>query len=124
MASLSSIARPYALAAFQTALKKQQLIEWKAMLKSASDIASDLSIIKLLTQSDASAGQLSDLFCELLGLELNSDKRNFVLLLAEHKRLLALPQIFASFQIYCDENEKIGTVKVVTAVEMKKDYQQ
>lgn len=125
MASLLSIARPYALAAFEYAQKKQHLAAWKAMLKTASFIALEPPMVKLLSNSAAiSTDQLVQLFCELLGTLLDAEQKNFIKLLGANKRFSALPQIFQAFNSYCAKFEKINTVRMVTAIPMKEDYQQ
>lgn len=122
MANLSSIARPYALAAFEYARDKQQLSAWKAFLESASYAAREPSVKRLLLNPDMSSAKLFDLFSEVLASQLDSEQKNFLLLLAQNKRLMALPEIAELFNVYYAYYEKISTVRVITAIDIKEDF--
>ena len=51
MANLSSIARPYALAAFEYAREKAAIAAWKAFLEAAADIAKQPSVMQVIGKS-------------------------------------------------------------------------
>ncbi len=116
MANLSGIARPYALAAFECAHEKQQLPEWKAFLESAACMAKDKRILTLLNHPEFSNSKLFDLFHGVLATLLNTERTNFLTLLAQNGRLYALPDISDAFNLYYDALEKISNVRVITAV--------
>ena len=124
MANLSSIARPYALAAFECASDKQQLPAWKAFLESAKEVALNPSVSKLLDNPEISSSKLFDLFHEVLATLLDSERKNFLLLLAQNKRFIVLPEIVALFNMYYAAYEKISTIRVITAVEVEESYRQ
>lgn len=118
MANLQSIARPYALAAFEYARDKQQLPAWKDFLESASFIASQPAIQKLIVNPEVSSTSLFDCFHDLLTNRSNTECNNFLLLLAQNNRLNALPEITTAFNTYVATLEKISEVRVITAVEI------
>lgn len=124
MSNLSSIARPYALATFEIARTRQQLPTWKAFLESAAYVAKQASVAKLLANPEASSSHLFELFEEVLTPVLDREKRNFLLLVAQNKRLYALPEISELFNAYYAALEKISRVRVVTAVQSQQDFQQ
>ncbi|EKD72101.1 MAG: F1-ATP synthase, delta subunit [uncultured bacterium] len=129
MANLSSqkysnIARPYALAAFEVASKKQQLAEWKAFLDSASDIANDPTVSKLLTNPEMTAQRLNALFSEVLASLLDDERRNFLRLLAQNQRLMVLPEIAELYRAYLAKLEKISSVRIITAIEITNEIKQ
>ena len=124
MANLSSIARPYALAAFECAREKQQLSAWQTFLASASFAAKEPSVMRLLANPEMSSNKLSELFVDVLSPLLDDERKNFLLLLGQNKRLVVLPNIEMLFNAYYATLEKVSTVRVVTAIEVKEDFKQ
>jgi len=124
MANLSSIARPYAFAAFEYARDKEQLPAWKAFLASAANVARDKTVVKLLANPEIETAKLFNLFQEVLASLLNDKQKNFLHLLADHERLLVLPEIAEQFDAYYAALKKMSTVRVVTAVEIEDGFRQ
>lgn len=124
MANLSNIARPYALAAFECAQEKGQLPAWKAFLESASYIAKQPSVMRVLANPEILSSQLFDLFQGVLTSQLDTERKNFLHLLAQNKRFMVLPEISESFNAYYAQLEKISKVRVVTAIDIKDDFRQ
>ena len=121
---MTTIARPYALAAFQHALVKEDLPAWESMLKSAAALTQDNVVSRLLSSPSVSAEKLSDLFCEVLAPGLSKEKTNFIRLLAENKRLLALPYIMKTFETLKAQYEKTVDVVVTSAVPLDESYKE
>jgi F-type H+-transporting ATPase subunit delta len=121
---LTTIARPYALAAFEYAVDKHDLPGWSAMLRVAALIAEDKKIKSLLSSSAITKNQLAELFCDVIGKTIDAEKKNFIYLLAESDRLLILPEIEDLFTAYRQEFEKTISVQLVSAVPLDKAYEQ
>jgi F-type H+-transporting ATPase subunit delta len=121
---LTTLARPYAAAAFEYALAKNALPEWEGMLQSGALLVEDPGMAKLLNSPGVSASELGDLFCEVLAQVLTPEKTNFIRLLAVNKRLSLLPDIAALFASYRAEHEKNVTVDVISATSLSEPYQQ
>lgn len=117
MANLSSIARPYALAAFEYARDKKQLPAWKDFLSAASSLASQPAMVNLFSNPELSTTQLFDLFHEILATQLNDERKNFLLLLSQNKRFNVLTAISDLFNVYYAALEKISHVRLITAIE-------
>jgi F-type H+-transporting ATPase subunit delta len=124
MANLSSIARPYALAAFEYARDHQQLPAWKNFLETASFIAEEQHIQRLMANPELSSAKLFDLFHGILSVQMNTEENNFLKLLSEHKRLNVLPEIFELFNAHYAALEKISKVRVITATETQEAFRQ
>jgi F-type H+-transporting ATPase subunit delta len=122
MPNLSSIARPYALAAFDSAQEKQQLPMWKAFLEAAAYMARQPAVAKILANPEVSSSRQYDLFHDVLTSFIDNERNNFLRLLAQNKRLNALPEIADVFNVYYAALEKISKVRVITAVEASKDF--
>jgi F-type H+-transporting ATPase subunit delta len=124
MANLDSIARPYALAAFESARDKQQLPAWKAFLESAAHIAKDPAVSNLLATPELNAQASFMLFNEILDSLVDAERKNFLRLLTQNKRLNVLPEIADLFNSYYAALEKMSNVRIVTAVAIESPFQQ
>ncbi|HVE44229.1 MAG TPA: F0F1 ATP synthase subunit delta [Gammaproteobacteria bacterium] len=122
MVNAYSIARPYAVAAFESARDQQQLAAWKKFLKLAVYMANQPEVVKLLNGYDVSYEKIASLFLEVLDQYVDALQKNFLLLLAKNKRLNLLKEVVELFDRYCADFEKMKTARVVTAVEMTEDY--
>lgn len=97
MAEFATIARPYAKALFGLAQEKNQIKSWLGGLKELAAIVKDEKIISLIEQPDASVSEKAKLLIDLADLSDNG-LANFVTVLAEQKRLLVLPEVYAQYQ--------------------------
>lgn len=122
MANLSSIARPYALAAFECARDTKQLSEWKAFLEDAAMISRDATVAMLLKNPEFSSTKIFDLYQGVLSSQLNPARKNFLMLLAQNKRFDALPEIFEAYNTYYAALEKSSNVRLVTAITAEKTF--
>ncbi|KAA5737871.1 ATP synthase F1 subunit delta, partial [Acinetobacter baumannii] len=66
MSDLTTIARPYAKAAFDFAVEKDQLDQWGQMLSFAAEVAKNEQMSELLTSS-FSAEKMSEIFFAVCG---------------------------------------------------------
>ena len=115
MAEFTTIARPYAQAAFKLAQQTQALAAWSDMLGVAAVIAADPDMRKLLDNPRVTADQLAELFIDIGGERFDDSGRNLIRLLAERRRLLVLPEIFGLFEQFKSEAEGAVTAQLITA---------
>lgn len=124
MATLSTIARPYAQAAFEFAKGKQDIPAWDAWLQTAANVVREPTIASMLSNTRISSSQWFTLLSDILGSQLNDTRKNFLRLLSEHKRLAALPEIALLFKEYEALNNKVSEVEVTSAVPLNGSQQQ
>ncbi|MBD2857615.1 F0F1 ATP synthase subunit delta [Spongiibacter sp. KMU-158] len=115
MAELSTMARPYAKAAFEHALASSALAEWSTMLKTASAVASDVRVAKMLSNPALTSEQQAESFVAVCGDELNAGGKNFIKILSDNKRLALLPMISELFDAHKSQQEKTVDVELTTA---------
>jgi len=115
VAELTTLARPYAKAAFQYALEAQDLAGWRDQLKTVASASRYGVMQKKISTPSLSAQQQAQLLIDACGDELSSPVRNFIVLLAKNKRLLLLPEIFQLFDALKTAQEKAVDVELVTA---------
>lgn len=118
MAELTTLARPYAKAAFELAHQKQQLGEWSAMLSTLAVVARDERVQTLLGHPSVTAEAKAEAFIQVCEERLSEAGKNFVRLLAENKRLSLLPEISALFEAMKARQEASVDVVVETAFDL------
>lgn len=116
MANLSSIARPYALAAFDYAHESKQLSEWKAFLMTAAAIVRQPTVAKLLANPEIATQEIYTFFEGLLASNITQEQKNFLRLLAQRRRLNALPDMVEAYSAHVAALEKVCNARVITAI--------
>lgn len=119
MSELTTVARPYAKAAFDFAVENTDIANWQEMLVFAGEVAKNDDIRNVLSSALA-AEQLAELFVGVCGEQLNTHGQNFVKVLAENNRLSALPDISKQFDAFKAEYDKEIDVEVTSAVKLSK----
>ncbi len=115
MAELITIARPYAVAAFEAAKEGNTLAEWSEQLNGLAAIASDEAMQDFMNQPSVTANDVAGLLVEIMGSSLTDEAKNFLTVLAENKRLNALSEIAELFQQLKAKEEKRILATVTSA---------
>jgi F-type H+-transporting ATPase subunit delta len=118
MAELSTIARPYAKAAFEYARDNSALSQWAEQLATAAAVAQDAGMKSVLDDPALTAEQQARTFTDVCGEALGGEARNFIAVLASNKRLALLPEIHSLFAQYKANQEKSVDVEVVSAFDL------
>lgn len=123
MAELSTLARPYARAAFEYANSVNDLSTWSNQLALVAAVAQAENMVKVLTSPSLTSDQQATYFIDVCGEELGSNVQNFVKVLAENKRLALLPEISALYEEFKANREKSVEVELTTAFELDSSIQ-
>ncbi len=123
MAELSTLARPYAKAAFQYAADANDLQAWSDSLAIVAAVAQQQAVVKLLSSPSYTAAQQAEKTIEICGDAINDKSRGFIQVLAENRRLQLLPQISQQFEVLKASREKTVEVSVVSASEISTEQQ-
>jgi F-type H+-transporting ATPase subunit delta len=121
MSSLTTLARPYAKAAFELAEAEQALTGWDDMLALASEIVTEPSMASLLGNPDFSNTQAVELITGVAGESFNRRFQDFLKVLTDNDRLSLLPQICELYQALREEAENRLSVKVVSAIPLDEE---
>ena len=119
MAEPSTIARPYADAAFRLADAQGKLADWSAALANLSAVADDARVRAAISDPNLSAAKVAGLFLSILAGKLNGEIENFVRVLAENGRLGVLAEIRAQYEVLKNEREGVVEADVTTAFELE-----
>ncbi len=122
MAELSTIARPYTKAAFETALEQKALDKWSETLALAAQATQDEQVSTLLSNPALRTDQKAELILDICS-DVSEQGQNFIKILAENNRLLVLPEISSLFDRFKAEQEKSVDVEVTSAFKLTKEQQ-
>ena len=115
MAELTTLARPYAKAAFEYAQAHQQLANWSAMLGLAAAVSQDDTMQRVLKAPRLTSTEKATTFVEVCGDKFDAQARNFLSIVSENNRMELLPEIADMFELYKAEQEKSVDVDVTSA---------
>lgn len=115
MADKSTIARPYAKAAFEEARARGRLGPWSEALRTAAAVVGDPRVEALLGNPRVTPQELAALVIEIAGPQLDEEGRNFVRTLADNRRLALLPEVSERFDELKSEAEGVIDVTVTSA---------
>jgi F-type H+-transporting ATPase subunit delta len=121
MSSLTTLARPYAKAAFELAQDGKELAAWDDMLTLASAIASEESVAGLLESPHVGATRVVKLLVDIGGERFNEKFRDFIAVLGSNGRLPLLSEITVLYRRMRQKAENRLLVRVVSAVPLEED---
>jgi len=115
MAEPTTIARPYAEAAFDIARADNALPVWSSMLRYASAVVTDPAMARALDNPKLAAGDKESLLLSVCGDKLDAAGRRFVRVLVEAERVAFLPYIAALFDDLKNEAEGVAMARIDSA---------
>jgi F-type H+-transporting ATPase subunit delta len=118
MAELTTLARPYARAAFETARDSASLSAWSEALGLLAAVSTESAVEALVSSPNLTSSDKSQRLSEVCGDALDTQQKNFVSVLAENGRLALLPEIFELFELFKANQEKTVDVDIETAFEL------
>lgn len=134
MAELAPIARPYAQAVFEMARDSSQLPAWSSLLALAAVAAGTDEFRRLLQKPAADLQALARLLADICREQLPdcaplaggdaAPALNLLRLLAENRRLSALPAIAEAYEALRARAENVVDVQVESATELDQAQQQ
>jgi len=121
MSSLTTLARPYAKAAFELARDEEALGPWDEMLTLARDMVVEKSMAALLESPQVSDAQVAAILSDAAGEAFSRKFTDFLSVLADNGRLALLPQVTTLYRQFREIEEKRLSVKVVSAVPLDEE---
>lgn len=124
MAELTTLARPYAKAAFAFARDHGDLAGWATQLKTLAVVSEYGKAKEIVGSPGMTPADQAGALIEVCGDELSEKVKNFVQLLADNKRLALLPEVFTLFDALKTAQEQAVDVELTTAFELDDASQQ
>lgn len=118
MAEISTIARPYAVAAYKLGREQKALAKWSEMLGFAAAVASDAQIKAYIEDPKVISTQLEATFLIVCGDKLNENGQNLIKVLVEYGRLSILPEIHNAFEALKAQDEGTLDAIIVSAAKL------
>lgn len=118
MAELTTLARPYAKAAFEFARDKGRLAEWSGMLNLAAALAGDADFSRYLGRPTLTAEEQAEAFLKAAGDRLDGEARNFLTEIVHNKRIDTLPAVAELFEAMRSELDQSAEVVVTSAYDL------
>jgi F-type H+-transporting ATPase subunit delta len=118
MAEPSTIARPYAEAAFRLADAQGKLADWSIALANLSAVAADERVRAAIGDPNLPVAKVAGLIISILAGKLTGETENFVRVLAENGRLEVLGEIRSQYESLKNEREGVVEAEISTAFEM------
>lgn len=115
MSQNTTLARPYAKAAFEVANQAGDLAGWSARLHTVASVVSSDKVAAVLSRPNLSAEQQAAAVIEICGDEIDQQVGRFIAILAENKRLPLIAEIVVLFDVLKADQEKRIDVEVVSA---------
>jgi F-type H+-transporting ATPase subunit delta len=119
MAEPSTIARPYAEAVFRLADSAGKLGPWSDMLANLAKVAAEPAVDAALKDPNLSGPKAAGMLIGILSGQLDAEAENLVRVLAENRRLEALPEIASQFEALKNEREGVLEAEIVSAVPLE-----
>jgi len=118
MAEPSTIARPYAEAAFRLADAQGKLADWSATLANLSAVAADERVRMAIGDPNLPAAKVAGMILAILAGKLTGEAENFVRVLAENGRLDVLAEIRSQYEVLKNDREGVVEAEVYSAFEL------
>ena len=115
MAEISTIARPYAVAAYKLGKEQKALAKWSEMLGFATQVANDAKMQAYINDPKIVSSDLQATFLKVCGDKLNVNAQNLIKVLVEYGRMSILPAITAAFEELKAEDEGVLEAQIIAA---------
>ena len=119
MSSLTTLARPYAKAAFELARGDSNLAAWDDMLSAVAMVTADAGMARWLQSPDSTADKAVEIITEAMGGDVDPRFQGYLGVLADNDRLPLCSEISRLFQKLRQEAEKRLQVRVVSATPLQ-----
>jgi len=114
MSEFTTVARPYAKAAFDFAVEHKSIDRWQQMLAFAAEVAGNEQVSELLSGALAPEA-LSGAFIAICGDQLDEAGQNLIKVMAENKRLPALADVLEQFIHLRAAHDATAEVEVISS---------
>lgn len=114
MAEISTIARPYAEAAFRVA-RNGDLNAWSTLVAEMAAVADTAEMRALVLDPNLTPEKIYGVFAGVLKSPLGTEAQNFLRLVIENDRVVALPEIAAQFALLKNRLEGSAEAEIASA---------
>ncbi len=124
MAERTTLARPYAAAAFKQAVAEDQLDRWSEMVQFLRAVSMDRTMAGVLVDPRIAADRKAEFLLEVASGHLSKTGENFVRVLAANGRMGLLPEIGELFAERVSAHVGRSRVEIIAAFEVNAKFRQ
>ena len=121
MSSLTTLARPYAKAAFELAQADSNLAGWDELLSAVASATANEDMADWLESPQSTADKAVEIVASVLGTDVDEKFLGFLNVLASNDRLSLSAEISHLYQLLRQDAEKRLQVRVVSAVALQEE---
>lgn len=121
MSSLTTLARPYAKAAFELARAQGDLAGWDELLSASASVTRNEAMTQWLKSPHVDKDHVVQIMNEAAGGKMDKHFKGYLGVLAANDRLSLLPEVTALFRRLREDAEKRLRVRVVSAIPLEED---
>lgn len=123
MAELSTLARPYAEAAYKRAKQTNSVNDWSDVLRFLSTVAQDRELLAIVGNPRVSKEKVTQLLLDICQDHIIDEGKNLLKLLIENGKLILLPIISKLYEQLKAEDEGYVNVDLYSAYSLSKAEQ-
>ncbi|NIR29714.1 MAG: F0F1 ATP synthase subunit delta [Gammaproteobacteria bacterium] len=120
----TTLARPYAEAAFEQARDEGRLDAWSEVLRFLRAVVSERTMAGIIADPRLERSKLEKLVLGIGEGRFSKTQANFVRLLVHYRRLALVPEIAALFERLRAEEEGRSRIEVISAFELEPKYRE
>lgn len=117
MAELATLARPYAEALFQVAVKGD-LDQAGAQIDALADVSANAQLRQFADSPQTTTAQVVDVMTSVVSLQLSDALKNLLRTVIENGRLAALPEIAAQFHVLANAKAGVSDAVIYSAFDL------
>ena len=121
MAEKTTVARPYAVAAYRLAKQLKAQDRWSETLALLAGISIDPEMALVISDPKFSGAQVEELFTKICGDKIDTAGLNLVKLLIEHDKLTLLPVIAEMYEALKAEDGGVEQAIITSATALSKE---
>lgn len=118
MAETTTLARPYAVAAYRLAKEQNALDRWSETLALLAGVAANPDMAAIIANPRLTAGQIEQTLVKVCGDKMDAGATNLVKLLVEYDKLALLPAISEMFDALKAEDGGVEEATIISATEL------
>jgi F-type H+-transporting ATPase subunit delta len=123
MAELSTLARPYAEAAYKRAKQTNSVKDWSEVLQFLSTVAQDRHLLSIVGNPRVGKESLTKLLLDICQDHIIDEGKNLLKLLIENGKFILLPVISSLYEQHKAEDEGYVNVQLYSAYSLTKAEQ-
>jgi F-type H+-transporting ATPase subunit delta len=123
MKDIQTVARPYAKALFELALKHQSLNEWSDALHVLSQAVLEPNMQRMLSHPEVTAAMLVEILSAIVKKSVQSKEQLILIehaleMMSEHRRLPVMPEVYRQYELLKALHNKMCSGFIYTATQL------